>query len=323
MAARIDFLLGAYLKPALVEAKRQGVNVDAHIRRSGLHIIDVWNADAIPLTGANRLVREFAAEGDGLVPHELARCYSPDAVAGWGDAINGAADVQAAINLAGQPHGRLITNNPVVLQTNGRTAILIDRYLPRLEDDAEWLAIFSLFLIINAFRKACGEGWLPETLEVPFEDISVLEDTFDLGKVTIRTGQTETRLHFDISTLGRRMPGPVVSSDDCAHVARTMEQQIYSILDTLRPEVIPSFDRISEFLDTSMRTLQRRLADEGTTYKDVFTRWRMAKAVKLLDDPRLQVQEIAASLHYRHPSHFIRAFKKISGVTPVEFREAS
>jgi AraC-like DNA-binding protein len=322
MTARLDFVLGCYLAPIFIAAERLGVNVDRHVARAGLHVIDFGNTNtSVPLVAANRLFAMIADDAGVSAPADILKDFSIRAIPGWGDALAGVPDVRSALALAASPDGRMTSGNQVIVRTNGRMVTLIDRYTPPLPPEERWIAVSSFFMIFNDLRKICGHDWRPRLIDVPFEDVSALDGFYDLTDVTIRAGQPETQLHFDISALGCRMPGPAVAPADCPRVAPSIAQQIYLILDALKPDVIPSFDRISDFMDTSTRTLQRRLADEGTTYTEVFTRWRMAKAIRLLDDPRLQVKEIAESLHYRHPSHFIRAFKKVSGVTPVEFRE--
>jgi AraC-like DNA-binding protein len=76
----------------------------------------------------------------------------------------------------------------------------------------------------------------------------------------------------------------------------------------------------ADALQTSPRTLQRRLFRRGLSYKQVVavTRFRLAR--QLLDDPRQRVIDVALELGYAEPSNFIRAFRRWAGLTPGVFR---
>jgi AraC-like DNA-binding protein len=87
--------------------------------------------------------------------------------------------------------------------------------------------------------------------------------------------------------------------------------------------VPPSVDRVAEVLGVSRRTLNRRLADEGTSFKALLEDTRFAMARQLLRETRLPAIEIAAALHYTTPSAFSRAFRSWTrGTTPRRIRKA-
>lgn len=58
-----------------------------------------------------------------------------------------------------------------------------------------------------------------------------------------------------------------------------------------------------------------------STY-EYLTFYRISKAKEfLITDPRLEVQHIASKTGFSDTSHFIAVFRKITGVTPLEFRK--
>ena len=73
---------------------------------------------------------------------------------------------------------------------------------------------------------------------------------------------------------------------------------------------------IARTLAVSQRTLQRRLADEGTTYQAVLDDVRREMAERHLHDTALAIAEISFLLGYSEPAAFHRAFKRWHGVTP-------
>jgi AraC-like DNA-binding protein len=80
--------------------------------------------------------------------------------------------------------------------------------------------------------------------------------------------------------------------------------------------------QIARHLATSPRTLQRRLAREGSCYQDVFDQWRKDAARRHLAESTLGIGEVAFLLDYSEPAAFHRAFKRWFGVTPHAYRRA-
>ena len=63
-------------------------------------------------------------------------------------------------------------------------------------------------------------------------------------------------------------------------------------------------------LNLSVRTLQRRLKEEGLTYKNVLDELKLQFALDYLKNEALSIKEIAYLLDYAEPSSFIRGFKQ-------------
>jgi AraC-like DNA-binding protein len=85
----------------------------------------------------------------------------------------------------------------------------------------------------------------------------------------------------------------------------------------------PSLEQMSAKLGLSVRTVQRRLHQEGTSFADLLEEFRREMASHLLRDPSLAAYEIAFLLGYSDPSTFFRAFRRWYGVSPQEFRRRS
>jgi AraC-like DNA-binding protein len=80
---------------------------------------------------------------------------------------------------------------------------------------------------------------------------------------------------------------------------------------------------VARKLALSGRTLQRRLAEAGTTFQDVLDEVRASAARRLLRDRALAVSEVAFSLGYAELSSFYRAFRRWTGQTPIDWRAAA
>jgi AraC-like DNA-binding protein len=66
----------------------------------------------------------------------------------------------------------------------------------------------------------------------------------------------------------------------------------------------------------SERSLRRRLADEGTTYKEVVLDFRMELAASYLRGQEMTIQEVAYLAGYADASNFHRSFSSYYGETP-------
>jgi AraC-like DNA-binding protein len=83
----------------------------------------------------------------------------------------------------------------------------------------------------------------------------------------------------------------------------------------------PTVDALADTLATSPRTLQRRLAEAGTSYRDVVETVRADLARSYVGSGELGVGDVAFRLGYGELSAFLRAFKRWTGMTPAEFRQ--
>ncbi|PWJ20328.1 AraC family transcriptional regulator [Jannaschia seohaensis] len=85
----------------------------------------------------------------------------------------------------------------------------------------------------------------------------------------------------------------------------------------------PQAADIARDMGMSERTLYRRLADEGLTFRDVLTEAQSALAQDLLRDRKNSIAEIAFLTGFSEQSTFSRAFKRWVGEAPAQFRQRS
>lgn len=85
----------------------------------------------------------------------------------------------------------------------------------------------------------------------------------------------------------------------------------------------PSIDEVAAALGISVRTLQRRLNEDGITYRQLVGEVRLDSACRLLDDPQFRAIEVANALGYTDPSNFSRAFARMAGLSPAAYQRLS
>lgn len=86
-------------------------------------------------------------------------------------------------------------------------------------------------------------------------------------------------------------------------------------------DTLPEFKQVAALLDIHPQTLRRRLAGEGTSFKDIKNRLRRDTALHFLGKQGLSIEEIACRAGFSESSAFIRAFKGWTGVTPYTYRK--
>lgn len=99
----------------------------------------------------------------------------------------------------------------------------------------------------------------------------------------------------------------------------------HHLLGLLRSSVppLPGLPAIAGHLHISVRSLNRRLHDEGTSYREIRMGVLDEWAQRYLNDTSDSVESIAASLGYRDAANFRRAFRNRFGCTPAQYREQS
>ena len=100
----------------------------------------------------------------------------------------------------------------------------------------------------------------------------------------------------------------------------TVRSKAEDILSELLPHGRATASEVARRLGMSLRTLSRKLGEEGTSFAEILDQLRAALAKRYLHDETLPVSEIAWLLGYREVSSLTHAFKRWTGTTPRRFR---
>ncbi|UQZ82666.1 putative response regulatory protein [Paenibacillus konkukensis] len=83
-----------------------------------------------------------------------------------------------------------------------------------------------------------------------------------------------------------------------------------------------SLSEVAEHMNVNATYLSKLLKRNlGKSFVDYLTDVRIKKAIQYLDDPTLKMYEIASKVGYQSQHYFSHAFKKMTGVSPLEYRK--
>lgn len=150
-------------------------------------------------------------------------------------------------------------------------------------------------------------------------------------RCAVRFGQPACSMDFRLADLQVRLPtANAVVADWCTRLASDLAQtrrgrvsvKVKKVLLELLPKGDPRRDEVAGILSVSERTLQRRLAEEGTHFQELVDHTRRELAQQFLAVGRLTPKEMSFELGFSDPSNFYRACKRWFGQSPREFRAA-
>jgi len=122
----------------------------------------------------------------------------------------------------------------------------------------------------------------------------------------------------ELARWNEQVLGRYLSGLGDGHLIARLKQHLRERL----PAGDPSQDDLAQALSLSSRTLQRKLADEGTSFREVLNDTRQGLALDYLRDPRHSISDVAYLLGFAEVSAFTRAFRRWTGQSPTAWRDA-
>lgn len=85
----------------------------------------------------------------------------------------------------------------------------------------------------------------------------------------------------------------------------------------------PSMEQVAAHMNIPVRTLRRKLVDEGTSYRDICDAFRQKMACYFLSETDMSVEKIATAVGFSDARGFYTAFRKWTGKSPGAFRQVA
>lgn len=189
-------------------------------------------------------------------------------------------------------------------------------------EHSQWLQnIFPIHIV----RQFAGPDWIPSTIAFEANYTPSRETQSFWPNTRFMSGQHASWIDVHVSQLSlpnlasELPPNPHEEEDQTSptEIVRTLKLMLPSYLD----EGAPTITEIAEMAGISVRSFQRKLSSMGLSYSGLVDVVRFESAAKRLRDTDAKIIDVAFSCGYADPAHFTRAFRRISGTTPREFRD--
>ncbi len=140
--------------------------------------------------------------------------------------------------------------------------------------------------------------------------------------ITYRTSDLETRTAKADKSINQFLLERVDEETKRIEVSPfKIANDVEALIKDALPSGIPSIAHIGSHLGMSDRTLTRRLSENGITYRDLLKKIQEEVSRDLLKNSRRSIAEIAFETGFSEQSAFNRAFKRWTGLSPIEFRK--
>jgi AraC-like DNA-binding protein len=329
---RLPVTRAAVLQLAAGALERLGLPPKSYASRAGVPLrwLDCDPEALIPIARVNRLFEEAGRDVDGF--GAIAADVPVEAAGRFGRVVRGGLTVLDCLERSlafapdlGREHGSRLIRDP---KTGGvwfarLPSKLIDGYAPQDE-------LLTVRFTIQIVQLAAGPDWRPEALRFRSveEATRALESVPAFRGVSAETGASSCGVLFSRETLGLLLPEMDCGAVDdleswqdegpAGSLAVSLRQVLLS---HLRANQTVSISSVAESVVVHPRTMQRMLAREGVSYRDVLDQARYVRARELIIRHRdVSLTEIAYELGYGDLAAFSRAFRRWSGAPPSELR---
>ena len=185
---------------------------------------------------------------------------------------------------------------------------------------------YQLGLFIDLIRHFLGRQWMPKKIGIEHCDVpSVAKQQFPGSRIL--TQQPVGYISVPRNCLHRaascKNPGPGVAHNPLLTNNWDVIDKLRELLKSYLPDGYPTARFVAEVMDVSERTLARRLSARGLTYGKLVDQVRFEVAKQLLQKPDAQIGEVARYVGFDTQSNFTRMFRRVSGLSPKEFRKAN
>lgn len=188
------------------------------------------------------------------------------------------------------------------------------------------IEFYNVQLMSKLVQGAAGNRWRPPAIHL--EGGSLPEDlaATEICTGSIRFSSTMTAIAIPKALLAAPMTGycafPLADAEKrSSTLAQTDFATSLRLLLTGYLDEGLTISDCAGLVGMSHRTLQRRLAEHDTSFKEILDQIRFDIAKQHLQDDSMSIIDISGELGYTNSANFTRAFRRWAGVSPRQHRQ--
>ena len=182
----------------------------------------------------------------------------------------------------------------------------------------------GIFIFANIIRLAAGKNWVPKRMIIPPTPNNSHENFPIVGEAEVFFDPEVIGLEFPAMFLPLTLNATPLQKNPGALIPHppTLVDSLYEIVQNLiRHDHVPGITTVAEIIQSTPRTLQRRLVDSDINYRQLVNRARIGLARDALLINREQpLEDISKLSGFANARSLIFSFKRSTGITPGEFR---
>lgn len=195
-------------------------------------------------------------------------------------------------------------------------------YLDRVEKPQKGAELITVLMMVNFVQLLLGHQWQPKKIQLRGNITSKIDAAFKGSEIEFIKNKTYTGVQIPSNLLDMEVSLPMTDAILTSyHDIHTFKYSLKTLLEPYISGTIPTVNEAASYANMSVRTLQRRLSNEGCSYTDVIFELLDELTCDALINTDESITDISYRLGYSHSSHLIRAFKKKFELTPNQFRK--
>lgn len=331
-ATRPHNLHPVYLRVLCALLEKRQLDVPSMLAAAGLAKANLGDSgSAVSMSQMLTLLRLVRRQcKDPLLPIQWGRRLRPAMHGTVGAAIFSSRDVRQALETACELAPLRGTAFRLALSESADSGHFACEPTLPLHELHDFLMTAKAFLNVQLFWGLLGRKISEVCVEFPFPAPGWAADREDYCPALARFGAKRLGFSFPKALLDR----PLLSADARVHdaalhqcrqdllgssIGLTARVQAF-IAHRSQTHPYPSLDDTASHFCLSPRSLRRALQSEGQTFQALLDAVRMEAAQRLLEDTDLSVQQISERIGYSDSSNFVRAFRRLLGQTPHQWR---
>jgi AraC-like DNA-binding protein len=326
----IPLVRAAFAEPFRLAMRRNGLDADAWFRKCRLPLAKLEDpASLLPLKPFWQLVNRVAIEENiadfGM---QVAQAKPWFEIPTMRPRLETQPDLASLLAEFCQMAGGQSSN--VTFAVNTENGVCSFEYLlnPLIVNDIQ-MEIYRVTSMIELVQVVAGKRWRPQAVSLLMAENGIVDQVGILSGLEIRFAKPYTAIHFPEALL-EASPRAADKTSTAPHPRAGRRKEIAmrtdlisalrEILGNYVTEEYLSIDLIADLAGLTPRSLQRAIKARGTSYRDLLNDARRDYALEQLREIDVGIHQIAKHLGYREASHFTRAFKRWTGVTPSQYR---